>query len=120
MGHSVRDRQPPAQLTGRFVRGFAVEGHERGGAAGRSGDLRAPFVAADARYLDEVLAPVDRFCELMHVHMSTPSPAGGDRSQNLMKAIVETGFKGHVAQEFIPKRDDKIASLKQGVQICDV
>jgi hydroxypyruvate isomerase len=38
----------------------------------------------------------------------------------VMKAIVETGFKGHVAQEFIPKREDKIASLKQGVQICDV
>ena len=38
----------------------------------------------------------------------------------IMKAIVETGFKGHVAQEFIPKREDKIASLRQGVQICDV
>jgi hydroxypyruvate isomerase len=38
----------------------------------------------------------------------------------VMKAIVATGFKGHVAQEFLPKRDDKIASLKQGVQICDV
>ncbi len=38
----------------------------------------------------------------------------------VMKAIVESGFKGFVAQEFIPKRDDKIASLKQGVQICDV
>ena len=38
----------------------------------------------------------------------------------VMKAIVETGFKGFVAQEFIPKRADKIASLKQGVQICDV
>ncbi len=38
----------------------------------------------------------------------------------VMKAIVETGFKGFVAQEFIPKREDKIASLKQGVQICDV
>jgi hydroxypyruvate isomerase len=38
----------------------------------------------------------------------------------IMKAIVETGFKGYVAQEFIPAREDKIASLKQGVQICDV
>src|SRR5438105_6993879 len=39
---------------------------------------------------------------------------------SVMKAIVETGFKGHVAQEFIPKRSDVLASLKQGVQICDV
>jgi hydroxypyruvate isomerase len=38
----------------------------------------------------------------------------------IMKAIMDTGFKGYVAQEFIPKREDKIASLKQGVEICDV
>jgi hydroxypyruvate isomerase len=38
----------------------------------------------------------------------------------IMKAIVETGYKGYVAQEFIPKRGDKMASLKQGVEICDV
>ena len=38
----------------------------------------------------------------------------------IMKAIAETGFKGFVAQEFIPKREDKIASLSQGVRICDV
>ena len=38
----------------------------------------------------------------------------------VMKAIVEIGHKGYVAQEFIPKDTDKIASLKQGVTICDV
>ena len=38
----------------------------------------------------------------------------------VMKAIVETGFKGHVAQEFIPARPDVLGSLHQGVQICDV
>ena len=38
----------------------------------------------------------------------------------VMNAIVDTGFKGHVAQEFIPKRADEIASLRQGVGICDV
>ena len=38
----------------------------------------------------------------------------------VMRAIVETGFKGHVAQEFIPARPDALASLKQGVGICDV
>jgi hydroxypyruvate isomerase len=38
----------------------------------------------------------------------------------IMKAIVETGFKGHVAQEFIPSWEDKIAALKEGVTICDV
>jgi hydroxypyruvate isomerase len=41
----------------------------------------------------------------------------------IMKAIVETGFKGYVAQEFIPaakEKEGKIASLRQAVQICDV
>ncbi|WP_126249243.1 hydroxypyruvate isomerase family protein [Chitinophaga rhizosphaerae] len=38
----------------------------------------------------------------------------------IMQAIVDTGFKGFVAQEFVPKRPDKLASLRQGVQICDV
>jgi hydroxypyruvate isomerase len=38
----------------------------------------------------------------------------------IMEAIIATGFKGHVAQEFIPARADAIASLKQGVTICDV
>lgn len=38
----------------------------------------------------------------------------------IMRAIVATGFKGFVAQEFVPKRPDKLASLKQGVGICDV
>ncbi|MGB6152533.1 MAG: TIM barrel protein [Pricia sp.] len=38
----------------------------------------------------------------------------------IMKAIVATGFKGHVAQEFVPSWDDKISALKQGITICDV
>jgi hydroxypyruvate isomerase len=48
-----------------------------------------------------------------------------DESQELfypaiMRAIAETGYKGFVGQEFIPKRPDKIASLKQGLEICSV
>jgi hydroxypyruvate isomerase len=48
-----------------------------------------------------------------------------DESQELyypaiMRAILATGYKGYVAQEFIPVREDKIDSLKQGFLICDV
>ncbi len=48
-----------------------------------------------------------------------------DESQELyypaiMKAILSTGFKGYVAQEFIPLNKDKIGSLEKAVQICDV
>jgi len=38
----------------------------------------------------------------------------------VMRAIVDTGFKGYVAQEFVPARPDVLASLHQAVQICDV
>jgi hydroxypyruvate isomerase len=38
----------------------------------------------------------------------------------IMQAIVATGFKGYVAQEFIPAKQDKVASLRQAVQTCDI
>ncbi|HRK74462.1 MAG TPA: TIM barrel protein [Rhodothermales bacterium] len=38
----------------------------------------------------------------------------------IMKALVELGFKGYVAQEFIPKSKNPIASLQEGIRICDV
>ena len=38
----------------------------------------------------------------------------------VMQAILETGFKGFVAQEFVPRRPNALASLRQGVEICDV
>lgn len=38
----------------------------------------------------------------------------------IMKAILKTGFNDYVAQEFIPAAVDKIASLKEAVNICDV
>ena len=38
----------------------------------------------------------------------------------IIKAILATGFKGYLAQEFIPKYKDKIKSLRDAVNICDV
>lgn len=38
----------------------------------------------------------------------------------IMEAIVKTGFKGFVAQEFVPKRPDALASLRQAISICDL
>jgi hydroxypyruvate isomerase len=38
----------------------------------------------------------------------------------VMRAIVATGYKGFVGQEFVPKRPDALASLKQSILICDV
>ncbi|MEO8414851.1 MAG: TIM barrel protein [Ginsengibacter sp.] len=38
----------------------------------------------------------------------------------VMRAIVETGYKGYVAQEFVPTYPDKLDSLKEAIKICDV
>jgi hydroxypyruvate isomerase len=63
---------------------------------------------------------------IAHYHTGgVPGRGEIDDSQEInypavMKAIIDTGFKGFCAQEFIPKRPDPLASLKQGVEICDV
>lgn len=51
-----------------------------------------------------------------------------DESQELfypaiMKAILNTGYQGYVAQEFIPtakENKDKLSALKKAIKICDV
>lgn len=37
----------------------------------------------------------------------------------IIKAILATGFKGYVAQEFIPLKEDKLQSLRNAIKICD-
>ncbi|MBM3839000.1 MAG: TIM barrel protein [Verrucomicrobia bacterium] len=74
----------------------------------------------------DVIATIKKYSQyIAHYHTGgVPGRAEIDDTQELyypaiMKAIVATGFKGHVAQEFVPKRDP-LTSLKQGVMICDV
>ena len=38
----------------------------------------------------------------------------------IIRAIIATGFKGYLAQEFIPKQADQFKSLQEAVNICDV
>jgi len=63
---------------------------------------------------------------IAHYHTAgVPGRHEIDESQELnykaiMQAIVKNGFKGYVAQEFIPTQKDKIATLKEAVRICDV
>ena len=62
---------------------------------------------------------------IAHYHTGgNPDRAEIDETQELyypaiMKAIVETGYKGYVAHEFVPKKDP-IESLAYAVRICDV
>lgn len=75
----------------------------------------------------DVIATIKKYNKyISHYHTGgVPGRNEIDDSQELfypaiMRAIHETGFKGFVAQEFIPARPDKLNSLKQGVKICDV
>ena len=75
----------------------------------------------------DVIATIRRDHEsFAHYHTGgVPGRAEIDETQELnypaiINAIQETGYTGHLGQEFIPKRPDKLASLKQGVQICTV
>ncbi len=75
----------------------------------------------------DVIATIKKYNQyISHYHTGgVPGRNEIDETQELnypaiMKAIVDTGYKGFVGQEFIPARPDKIASLKQGVLICDV
>ena len=37
----------------------------------------------------------------------------------IMKTIVDTGYQGYVAQEFVPKSKNALKSLEQAIGICD-
>jgi hydroxypyruvate isomerase len=78
----------------------------------------------------DVIATIKKYHSyISHYHTGgVPGRHEIDETQELnypaiMKAIVDTGYKGFVGQEFIPTPKDaagKLASLKQGVLICDV
>ncbi|WP_439585223.1 hydroxypyruvate isomerase family protein [Dyadobacter bucti] len=75
----------------------------------------------------DVIATIKKYHKyIAHYHTGgVPGRHEIDETQELyypsiMKAIVETGYKGFVGQEFVPSRKDDIASLKQGVTICDI
>lgn len=38
----------------------------------------------------------------------------------VIRAILETGYQGYIAQEFIPTWDDPIAALRHAAAVCDV
>lgn len=75
----------------------------------------------------DVIATIRKYHPyISHYHTAgVPGRHEIDETQELnypaiMRAIVDTGYQGYVGQEFIPKREDKLASLAQGVRICDV
>jgi len=68
----------------------------------------------------------NNFKYIAHYHTAgVPGRHELDENQELyypaiIKAIVSTGFKGYLAQEFIPSKKDIFKSLNDAVTICDV
>jgi hydroxypyruvate isomerase len=61
-----------------------------------------------------------------HYHTAgVPGRGEIDETQELnysaiANAVAETGFNGYLSQEFVPKAENKMASLKEAIMICDV
>lgn len=61
-----------------------------------------------------------------HVHTAgNPGRGEIDETQEInypavINAIIETGYDGYIVQEFIPTWEDKLASLRHGVAVCDI
>ena len=75
----------------------------------------------------DLIANVQRYQDIIGHYHTAGNPGRrelDDRNEiyypAVMKAILETGYDGYVAQEFIPTSDDPIKSLKQAYAICDV
>jgi hydroxypyruvate isomerase len=68
----------------------------------------------------------NNFKYISHYHTAgVPGRHELDENQELyypaiIKAIVSTGFKGYLAQEFLPSKKDAFKSLTEAVTICDI
>ena len=75
----------------------------------------------------DVIRRIRQYKDLIgHYHTAgNPGRAELDDTQEInypavMRAIVATGYKGFVAQEFIPTWKDPVAALRHAAQVCDV
>jgi len=61
-----------------------------------------------------------------HIHTAgVPGRGELDEAQELnypaiMRTLLELGYSGYTAHEFIPTWDDRLAALRHGVRVCDV
>ena len=75
----------------------------------------------------DVIRRIGQYKDLIgHYHTAgNPGRAELDDTQEInypavMRAIVATGYKGFVAQEFIPTWKDPVAALRHAAMVCDV
>lgn len=75
----------------------------------------------------DVIRRIHQYKDVIGHYHTAGNPGRGelDDTQEInypavMKAILETGYTGYVAQEFIPTWDDKVHALRHGASVCDV
>ena len=75
----------------------------------------------------DVIRRIGQYAEYIgHYHVAgVPGRGELDDTQEInypavMRAILETGYEGHVSQEFIPTWPDKLAAVRHAVRVCDV
>lgn len=76
----------------------------------------------------DVIRRIRQYKDYIGHYHTAGNPGRGELSDQqeinypaVIRAIIETGYDGYVAHEFIPQEgDDPIASLRHGVEVCDV
>lgn len=75
----------------------------------------------------DIIATINKYHKYINHYHTGGVPGRGEINETqeiyyppIMKAIVETGYTGFVAQEFIPRNADPIESLRKAIKLCDV
>ena len=75
----------------------------------------------------DLIRNIRRYHPIVGHYHTAGNPGRGelDDSQEInyspvVRAILETGYQGYIAQEFIPTGDDSIRSLQQAFDVCNV
>ena len=75
----------------------------------------------------DVIRHLRQYKDLIGHYHTAGVPGRGelDETQELnyppiVRAILETGFQGFMAQEFIPTWPDRVKALRHAVRVCDV
>ena len=75
----------------------------------------------------DVIRRIRQYKDVIGHYHTAGNPGRGELDEHqeinyppIMRAILETGYEGYVAQEFIPTWADKLAALRHGVRVCDV
>ena len=75
----------------------------------------------------DVIRRLRKYEDVIGHYHTAGVPGRGELDENqeinypaVMRAIVETGYRGFVAQEFVPTWEDRKEALRHAARVCDV